>query len=59
MGTIDRHRQQAELCLQLARLTSLRHEAEMLRTRAQEHLHEAERLLEREARTHPPGQRTA
>ena len=59
MGTIDRHRQQAELCLQLARLTSLRHEAEMLRTRAQEHLREAERLLEREACTHPSAGRTA
>ena len=59
MGTIDRHRQQAELCLQLARLTSLRHEAEMLRARAQEHLREADRLLEQEVRTHTPGQRTA
>ena len=44
MGTIDRHRQQAELRLQLARLTSLRREAEMLRAMAQEHLREAERL---------------
>ena len=54
MGTIDRHRQQAELCLQLARLTSLRLEAEMLRARAQEHLREAERLLEQEVpHAHP------
>ena len=38
------HRQQAELCRRLARLTSLRRDADTLRAMAEDHLRQAESL---------------
>jgi hypothetical protein len=46
MTKAEWHRQQAELCLRLAWLASLRRDAETLRAMAEDHFRQAERLAE-------------